>query len=549
VKLIIFINLLKTNYLEFPKYNQLIEMTGMHVTGTYFDRYPNRMVMNFFSRDWVNILIVLLLSSLLTFWRLGQFPLNEWDESRRGMNALGMIEHHDFINAWYGDYYETWAAKPPLMIWSVVLSYQLFGYNEFALRFPSALCTVLFFIVFYLLIRQYKGPLFSLLSCLILMSVSGIIGYHVGRTGDTDAMLVCLLTVCIFFFLRFVDHHKDYAAYLSAVFLALAFYTKSFAALQVIPGMILFVILRRKLSWLAGRVHSWTSLILCCYLIASWFVILMVYGVQFEKSVVMGHNMLEQMINYDLFWRLTTVPEGESYNLFFIIPVLDITFNIWNYLFYVALILGIWKIFINRKKITEYISLPENQLMLLSCCLCLTIIPLFSLAAFKRTWYYAPLLPFITIITMYGISFFIRRFPVTQYILILLVLLTLGHKFVLQNTFDQGYKGFLDQHRQMLAGAEEITCIGYPPQDVFLYLHWYNRNVHLVNDSKMINTINQGVLVFKERFKELIDQKLVTDPLWCYKELCVGLVIPVHQEDQRLSDAAGLALYSEGITP
>ena len=81
----------------------------------------------------------------------------------------------------------------------------------------------------------------------------------------------------------------------------------------------------------------------------------------------------------------------------------------------------------------------------------------------------------------------------------------------------------------------------YPPQDVFLYLHWYNRNIRLVHDPEMIQTINKGIVVFKDRFKVLIESKLRTDPLWCFKDVCIGSVIPLKQEPQTPTDPEGLA--------
>lgn len=73
------------------------------------------------------------------FWKLGADPLNEWDEPRRGVNAMELLQNGDLVNMYYGGKPDTWHAKPPLMVWLIAISFKVFGYNEFALRLPSAL--------------------------------------------------------------------------------------------------------------------------------------------------------------------------------------------------------------------------------------------------------------------------------------------------------------------------------------------------------------------------------------------------------------------------
>mgnify|MGYP000135247923 CR=1 FL=1 len=42
---------------------------------------------------------------------------------------------------------------------------------------------------------------FAFFTCLILLSVNGLIGWHIGRTGDTDALLICFLMAVLNLFL------------------------------------------------------------------------------------------------------------------------------------------------------------------------------------------------------------------------------------------------------------------------------------------------------------------------------------------------------------
>jgi hypothetical protein len=260
-----------------------------------------------FKNDRLNLSLVVVLSLVLIFWKLGQHPLSEWDESRRGMNALGMMVHRDYINNYYGDYYDTWSAKPPLMVWSIVASYKIWGFNEFALRFPAALYTLL---------------LFSLI-------------------------------------------------------------------------------------------------------------------------------------------------------------------------------------------------------------LCLTIIPVFSLAATKKTWYFAPLLPFISIITTTGIFYYFKRFPILRYLIILLMVFLFSRKLVRIHDVDPGVKHFLQENEMMLKHAEEIICFDHPSQDVFLYLHWYNPNTIMVRVQGEFPPIHEpAVVVFNQKNEMILSQTVSLGPVVCHHELCLGSLSP-----------------------
>ncbi len=138
--------------------------------------------------------IILAAAAYLSFIRIGQYDLQEWDESRNGLNAIEMLQSGDPINFYFNGKLDTWNAKPPLAIWSICLSYKIFGHNAFALRLPSALCAIAFFLVLFLMIEKFHSGQLSFLTCMILLSCKAIFGNHIALTGDFDMMLVLWLT-------------------------------------------------------------------------------------------------------------------------------------------------------------------------------------------------------------------------------------------------------------------------------------------------------------------------------------------------------------------
>lgn len=119
------------------------------------------------------VLIIILLAAFLRLYKLGSVPPSlYWDEASLGYNAYSILktardEHGRFLPgtnfAAFGDY------KPPGYIYATVPSIALFGLNEFAIRFPSALFGILTVLLTYFLAKKlfeegqngwqsWKGP-------------------------------------------------------------------------------------------------------------------------------------------------------------------------------------------------------------------------------------------------------------------------------------------------------------------------------------------------------------------------------------------------------
>ncbi|MEO8150381.1 MAG: glycosyltransferase family 39 protein [Bacteroidia bacterium] len=214
------------------------------------------------SKEKLIVLTVILLSGFLSFYKLGLQDVYEWDESRNGVNAFEMLHNNDYVNLYFAGQLDTWNNKPPLLIYCIIISYKIFGLNQFALRFPSALATILFFYCCYKLFSLYTKNSTAFLGCIILMSCKGIIGFHAGRTGDFDALLLLFLTASLYFFLKYHDFNYKKGIYLFSIFMGLAFLTKGVAAFLILPGLFIYVMMRRKLKELLFFKHTWYSLII-----------------------------------------------------------------------------------------------------------------------------------------------------------------------------------------------------------------------------------------------------------------------------------------------
>jgi 4-amino-4-deoxy-L-arabinose transferase-like glycosyltransferase len=85
----------------------------------------------------------ILFFSCLVFHILGTWtlPLIDRDEPRFAEASREMIERGDYVVPYFND--QLRFDKPPLTYWAQVLSYRIFGQNDFAARFPSAVAAAL----------------------------------------------------------------------------------------------------------------------------------------------------------------------------------------------------------------------------------------------------------------------------------------------------------------------------------------------------------------------------------------------------------------------
>src|SRR3989338_5274337 len=118
------------------------------------------------------LILILTVAAILRFYQLGaNTPSLDWDEVAHGYNAYSILKTardeygYKFPLSFrsFDDY------KPPIYTYLVVPSVAIFGLNDFAVRFPSALLGVLTVIFTYLMVlKLFKNKNIALLSSLFL---------------------------------------------------------------------------------------------------------------------------------------------------------------------------------------------------------------------------------------------------------------------------------------------------------------------------------------------------------------------------------------------
>ncbi len=137
--------------------------------------------------------IVLVLSLLLFVFDTGSFPLISPDEPRYAETAREMIESGDFLSPICN--YLPRFDKPILFYWLEVLSFKVFGINEFAARFPSVLAGSGMVWLSYILASRHGFPLLS-----ASITSSTLVFFLCSKLSITDMVLCFFISAALVFF-------------------------------------------------------------------------------------------------------------------------------------------------------------------------------------------------------------------------------------------------------------------------------------------------------------------------------------------------------------
>lgn len=178
-------------------------------------------------------LLIILVAALLFVPFLGQVHLFDWDEINFAESAREMIVTKDYLTVRI-DYLPFWE-KPPLFIWMQVLSMKIFGVNEFAARFPNAVCGIVTLLVLFNIGRKLINNYFGLLW--ICVYACSILPFFYFKSGIIDPWFNLFIFLGVYNTFKYIlttqEEKKKLFIGLSGVFIGLGILTKGPVALLI----------------------------------------------------------------------------------------------------------------------------------------------------------------------------------------------------------------------------------------------------------------------------------------------------------------------------
>ncbi len=234
--------------------------------------------------------IIVLAAALLFITFLGGVHLFDWDEINFAESAREMIVSRDYITVQIN--FKPFWEKPPLFIWLQVLSMKIFGINEFAARFPNAICGILTLLILFNFGRRLYDEKFGLIW---VMAFSGsFLPFFYFKTGIIDPWFNLFIFSGIYFLVLFT-HNADKNNYrhlvFSAVLIGLAILTKG-------PVALIIFILTVFIYWIFNGFKLSVSFL---HILTFAAILIFVGGFWFILQIISGNSdLIIDFINYQI---------------------------------------------------------------------------------------------------------------------------------------------------------------------------------------------------------------------------------------------------------
>jgi len=241
------------------------------------------------SSSLIYYIVIAVVATLLYVPFLGGMHLFDWDEINFAESAREMIVTGDYLTVRIN--YEPFWEKPPLFMWMQVASMKAFGINEFAARFPNAVCGIITLLFIFYAGEKLYSRKFGLYW--VIAYAGSVLPFLYFKSGIIDPWFNLFIFTGLYFFVLFVNAPK--ASYvhlvLSAFLTGLAILTKGPVAflILILTVGVYFIMnkykLRIKLKDVVtyGIVLSLTG--------GFWFILQIVHG---------NYTVIVDFINYQI---------------------------------------------------------------------------------------------------------------------------------------------------------------------------------------------------------------------------------------------------------
>lgn len=209
---------------------------------------------------------------------LGRVHLFDWDEINFAECAREMILLDDYSRIYIN--FKPFLEKPPMFFWMQVVTMQLFGFTEFAARFPNAICGIFTLVALYLCGRRVYDHRFGLLWALAY--AGSLFPNMYFKSGLIDPWFNLFTFLSLYFFILYhwkrngydkegLQHKPLYYAVWAGVFMGLAILTKGPVALMIFLLVLGVYLVYNRFRICFGWGHALLFLLVAVLLTFSWY--------------------------------------------------------------------------------------------------------------------------------------------------------------------------------------------------------------------------------------------------------------------------------------
>ncbi len=334
------------------------------------------------------LLALLLLSGLLFFLGLGNMGLTDQDEGRNAEAGREMFESGDRLTPTFNG--ELRVAKPVFIYWLMDQSYRLFGVNEFAARFPSALFGVGLILIQYLFLAHQRDRTVALFGGLMLLLNLEILG--LGRMALTDSVLIFFTTASLYGFWLGLHGEGVVRRWIWMFYIGMAIATLTKGPVGFAVPLITAVL---YLTWTRRWPEYWqkgfplAGMLLFVLLAAPWYAAMFYVHGDAYASGAKVHTI----------GRFLSPMEGHYGTIFFYLPVMLIGFFPWSALLPIPLYYTLKEWYLIRRARIRPDSSETSELDLFAALWVVGVFIFFTASSTRLPHYIGPLFPAAAILT------------------------------------------------------------------------------------------------------------------------------------------------------
>ena len=278
----------------------------------------------------VSVVLLVLFKLLLTI----TIPLLDKTESRYAEIARIMQETKQWVVLQI-DYGVPFWAKPPLSTWLSAGSFELFGINEFAARFPSFLLSIILIIIAGKFVKK-EGVSFYLPGFILLTMPEFLI--HTGVVSTDTTLEFCITLMMLSFWKTMKSETKTYWNYLFFVALGLGFLAKGpLITVLTFPPLFLWCCLDlQRFKMLLSKFALIPGILITAIIAIPWYYFCEQQSPGFFDYFIIGEHykrFLEPGWKGDLYGSGHSQPKGMIWVLLFVfaLPWIQIVaYQLWK---------------------------------------------------------------------------------------------------------------------------------------------------------------------------------------------------------------------------
>jgi 4-amino-4-deoxy-L-arabinose transferase-like glycosyltransferase len=381
--------------------------------------------------------------------------------------------------------------KPPLGAWLIAISFKLFGVNEFALRFWSALFATGTVVIVYLFGKEIENKCVGIFSALLLLTNKGFIGFHSARTGDYDVIVTFFITLSLYYFYLSQKRGNNIFFIGVAISTALAVLVKGMVGLFPLAIIGIYITFFKKIKVTILSIESKYAIFSFFLLVLPWFII----------RFIRGSDFFIQMFEYDFVARFNEPLEGHVGDWSYYFVQMQMVYG--NIGFIILLICLSYSFYLISKR---------NKSAFFLVVWILVFISVFTIAKSKLFWYIVPIYPAISLLIGYNLVILQKILKIKKVLFMVIFLLFMIVPFLSIIEYTQSDPNNLIIH-SIKELKEELIDVNIlyihadeNQQSIFLYLNSYVKDKVIVYyDIQNINASKgDGIVILNpERFKIL----------------------------------------------